>query len=481
MSVNDSGGRPPPDPPDEENNCARGSRVLQEENCHISPVGSVTTMDLNASNNQGYGSASSINNNSNGNVSSGGNMGKSGAINKMKIKINKYSLSDPGPFRVFLESTDDNIKRLHPMKVGKIIFTSLPRYKHLINDISSVGLKKVKIEMNSFEAANNFVMEKSLISYNLSAYIPLFYTTKSGIVRDIPVEISEEELRNDIRCEFPILDIFRFNKKGNKEIKISVIKITFQTQVLPQYIKLHGVRAPVIPFIPTTIICHRCLRYGHKYENCRSTKPRCAFCKDNHETDECMSRGEPECVYCGKGHKTTDIGECSEYAIQKNVKANMITKNMTYKEARAQVEGRPYIEALNKSMPTLDSVNFPLVDYNREPGKRKSAHSDPEEAPGSQSVYSLTGSSKRKRVQVGKERNYPPLPQATVLNARPISSNPYRNSPFSKNLESQESLFKESIFQFVLELIGENIDRENINKEEIMLKISNKFNFSPAT
>ena len=58
---------------------------------------------------------------------------------KVKISINKYSRTDPGQFIVFVENTINNKEKLHPIKVGRLIFKDLPRYKLHIKNISIVN------------------------------------------------------------------------------------------------------------------------------------------------------------------------------------------------------------------------------------------------------------------------------------------------------------------------------------------------------
>ena len=104
------------------------------------------------------------------------------------------------------------------MKVGRLIFKDLPRYKLHIKNISIVNRNKIKIELNSSENANKLISENILIDNNFSAYIPKYFTTKSGIVKNIPIDITIDEMKNDIISPFFISDIFRFNKKETKTL-----------------------------------------------------------------------------------------------------------------------------------------------------------------------------------------------------------------------------------------------------------------------
>lgn len=39
---------------------------------------------------------------------------------------------------------------------------------------------------------------------------------KSGIIKNILTDLTIDELKNDIICDYSIVDIFKFNKKINK-------------------------------------------------------------------------------------------------------------------------------------------------------------------------------------------------------------------------------------------------------------------------
>ncbi|KAI8431675.1 hypothetical protein MSG28_016154 [Choristoneura fumiferana] len=81
-----------------------------------------------------------------------------------------------------------------------------------------------------------------------------------------------------------------------------------------------------------TIQCHKCCRFGHVKDQCRSN-PRCAKCAQNHATSDCtVPDSDVTCLYCSGPHTATD-NRCPEFSRQKSIKTVMSIENIGYVEA----------------------------------------------------------------------------------------------------------------------------------------------------
>lgn len=379
---------------------------------------------------------------------------------KMKIKLNKYSPRDPGPYLVFIQPTNDNVNRLHPMSVGKLIFNNLPQYRREINNIYAAGLKKVKIELLSHTAANSLITERFLIEKNLEAYIPLSLTTRSGIVRDVPTDFTIEELMSEISTSpsIPILEITRFNKRGDKSTPIPVIKITFQSQIIPDFIKFNGVRARVLHL--------------------------CAICYRNHITEECLEESQPWCLFCQEAHLCTDRSRCQEFVRQKDIKGIMVRENISYKEASAKYYERPYSKALSFN-PNFDNTSLfpplaPEFPYGENfPHKRKGDSLDRPESQQQIRKHSIIQVPKRyKPNNPAPVSHYPPPPPQVHLNPSPLPFNSYvdRDSPFSKKIDNNTTLaeLSETVTDIVFNIVSDSRNYEILSRDDLLKNVSTR-------
>ncbi|KAI8421459.1 hypothetical protein MSG28_009515 [Choristoneura fumiferana] len=81
-----------------------------------------------------------------------------------------------------------------------------------------------------------------------------------------------------------------------------------------------------------TIQCHKCCRFGHIKDQCRSN-PRCARCAQNHPATDCsVPDSDVTCLFCSGPHAATD-SRCPEFSRQRSIKTVMSTENIGYVEA----------------------------------------------------------------------------------------------------------------------------------------------------
>ena len=80
--------------------------------------------------------------------------------------------------------------------------------------------------------------------------------------------------------------------------------LMFQSQTLPKYIRVGYYRVAVSQFIPNTIRCYKCQKFGHTKLNCRKNEV-CNKCgKDHTDSQECTN--EVKCVNCQGNHAFND-------------------------------------------------------------------------------------------------------------------------------------------------------------------------------
>lgn len=266
----------------------------------------------------------------------------------------KYTSTDAAPFIVHVarkESIPDAGLTINRIKFGQFLVHS--NIKNIVlGGVKMVGRNKVSIEFSSYKDANSFLDHSSLSSANYLATIPTFHISRMGVIREIPVDITMDELVGNIilppKCG-EILRARRFNRKtfiNNSPVwtPTQTIVLTFRTQNLPEKIFFCHSSISVVPYILPTIQCQRCCRFGHIKTQCRS-QPRCYKCCQPHLGESCEIRAEDaSCILCNGDHMATHK-TCPEHMRQKNIKSCMAQNNISYNEATSRYPFKSFADA----------------------------------------------------------------------------------------------------------------------------------------
>lgn len=229
----------------------------------------------------------------------------------IKAMKNRYRATDKGPFVVNLEGNRGNLGKVHRMALGKWLIKSSSAQKDSIVDISVTGLNRMKITTNTAQAANALLSLDTLKQREIVAYIPNFRVQCTGVIRDVDVELEDNEILSELISPFTPINIRRLTRKKyvNEKMlieKLPICFIDFDSQVLPQHVSLYGARCKVDPYIPSIRQCRKCLRFRHSEDQCRS-KVRCEHCSENHHISECPVSDAvlPVCIHCQGDHRST--------------------------------------------------------------------------------------------------------------------------------------------------------------------------------
>lgn len=395
---------------------------------------------------------------------------------------NYYISSDKGPFVVYIENK--NKQFIHAMSIGKFIRDCCFNiYKDIIS-INKINKFRIKLILNTYENANKLTHSPIWETKNLIAFIPNFSISRQGVIRDIDISLTEEDIIYYADSEQQILKARRITKKdkNNPEYRINtpVVIITFRGQTLPSEIKILGVICKVESFIQKVVLCFHCLRYGHISDHCISDR-RCERCGQKHEysCQDCLA--PLYCVHCGENHKSTDIAVCVEFKNQSNIKNIMADRNLPFLEAKiyqknSSVEKEktyaeqvlsdsqqfpPLAEALpraNKNIPNLKSkiTNANVVNkYNnsRNPPPLKVHRSSPNFELPKNTTNNLN------------------IPQAPILNTPQ-----YNNSLRDRNVDEKENLIR-LIYCIIQNILNTQVVKNNeITSENIHEIISTSIN-----
>lgn len=247
--------------------------------------------------------------------------------------------SEHSDYTVFVESTRGEVKmgNTDPVTLQKLLSQHI-KGQH---EISRVNAHKIQIIFKQANAANDFINSEIFLERNsLKAYIPASYVERIGVIQYVSTELSNEDLYRKLSCEYEIIAVRRFTKKGEdgSRYPLTTISVTFVTNNLPQFVYIDRWRSKVKEYIYPVMQCYKCLKFNHTAKICKN-KQVCSKCAGEHSHKDCVSDDmNIKCSNCGGAH----------LAISKLCPI----KQAKVKASYAKVTARPVI---------LNDKNFPVL------------------------------------------------------------------------------------------------------------------------
>lgn len=285
-----------------------------------------------------------------------------------ELAKNKYRITDPGPYFVYVEHSEKKVGRLFPIRVGHYLYQN-EDLRNNVRDINSVGINRVKVVVNTYSVANKLVDHPTLLKYGLRSYIPTYFTQKKGVVKLVDTTFDVDYLRNNIHCEQEIVDIKRLqrkvvNKETGKEETVDrqMIQITFLGSTIPSKIRINFCIFPVEPWIHPVVKCFSCLRFGHVASQCKG-KSRCSRCgAEGHNFENCLAESF-YCIHCKSDSHHANSRKCPAFVRQQNIKKIMAVENVSFKEAEYIADNPSYakIATYNRFSILNNEENFPSL------------------------------------------------------------------------------------------------------------------------
>lgn len=235
------------------------------------------------------------------------------------------------------------------LKNSKARFLSLhllgKKLKEVTNEAIQVVNKerlsrdKVLIICANAQSANALVLSE-VLTLEYDVFIPMNFISRSAIIRDIDLELTEEELFQNIETrQFKLLSVQRLKRKSfdpeNKKavyVPARTLKLTFDGQDIPAYVYLWYSRITVEPYVQSVMQCFKCLKFGHTNKFCKSPKSMCRKCFKPQDDEHQCDFQNIKCSNCDGLHNPNSQN-CPELDRQKNIKFLMSTRNLCFQEA----------------------------------------------------------------------------------------------------------------------------------------------------
>lgn len=284
-------------------------------------------------------------------VKSGGN----GEDYKPFLKPNYkrlYPDSSDTEYKVFIESVNINEKlgNKSPLYLNNIFSREV---KGVVS-ITRVNALKMAVIFKQAITANNFLKNDSFLEkYQIKAYIPARQIEKTGIIRFVPTNISNEELYCKLSSKYEVIGVRRFLKKvGPEKLPLQTVSLTFLSNSLPESVQYDLFSYRVFDYVPPLLQCFKCFKYNHSAKIC-TNKQKCSICAGEHYYKECTNPDNIACINCSGPHLA--ISKTCPIKIQKLLEKK---SKITYSSVvNSKSEFPPLPKNVNK--PTTNSLAPP--------------------------------------------------------------------------------------------------------------------------
>ncbi|KAG0413896.1 hypothetical protein HPB47_008959 [Ixodes persulcatus] len=193
-------------------------------------------------------------------------------------------------------------------------------------------LNLIAVEVLNEQAAQALLKTTDLCRVPVRPYLALSRPTTVGVIQDVDMDATEEQLEHNLRSETKIADIRRLGKSRD-------VKLTFHGSQLPNYVPLGYVRHPVLPYKERPLQCHNCGGFGHKKVSCMRAMA-CKRSGEQHEATDAMCQSPTlRCVNCKGDHEATSHA-CAKWIKERKILTYSKTNSIGFRAARSALEGR---------------------------------------------------------------------------------------------------------------------------------------------
>lgn len=204
-----------------------------------------------------------------------------------------------------------------------------------ISDVSRVkyvNSYKVLIQFCKEESMEEFINSMKFKEMGFKIYKTMEVTHTYGVIRDIDLDLTDEEILQSLTCNIQILGIKRLlrkNRANGKWENCEKMRVCFKGSSLPPHVKIFDTIAEVTPYVYPVTQCFRCWRYGHSLKICPSYKMICPKCGGDHAN---CTTTTFKCNNCGGKHMAM-AKICPIFVKEKRIRELMSEFGVSYKRA----------------------------------------------------------------------------------------------------------------------------------------------------
>lgn len=202
-----------------------------------------------------------------------------------------------------------------------------------VSKIKYMNPYKLKIEVPNEECASKLLNCQEFRKREWRVQGAWEVNVSYGIIRDVDLDLTNEEALNTIKCinDIEIISIKRLDRRDDDGnwVPSESARVSFRGSNLPAYVCVGNIRIKVEPYIFPTTQCSKCWKFGHSKTRCMINKVRCPKCGERHEN---CDKTYFKCVNCQGNHMALDK-MCPVYAREKRLRELMAEFNCTYRVA----------------------------------------------------------------------------------------------------------------------------------------------------
>ncbi|KAI5632827.1 hypothetical protein NE865_14476 [Phthorimaea operculella] len=292
---------------------------------------------------------------------------------KVKDYCRKYpETSERKDFVVFLKHQVDQ----KPFSDNDKVALSQALRKHAVSGVlhlRPVNRYKVAITFDLSNNANMFLSSKILDELTLYASIPASGTEITGVVKSVPVNLSNKKIFSLIGSSRNVVQVRRFMRKRVEGGQVSytptqTVAVTFASTQLPEHVFLDSWRHEVAQYVPPVKQCLKCLQFEHIASYCKNNDV-CSICSRPHNFKVCNEdkNKKPICVNC-KGDHVAISAACpiKKAKIEENkIKSHSATYSALFDEKSfphlAARNSNSYFQNIIKSKTFLNMITQVIV------------------------------------------------------------------------------------------------------------------------
>nr|XP_055046932.1 uncharacterized protein LOC129432503 [Misgurnus anguillicaudatus] len=300
-------------------------------------------------------------------------------VSKKKKKKKKVSQISSGEGNLSNEETNRDMykvmvtfekssgKHMHPIGLSKAINKEVG----VVSMAQCLGQGRVLIIVKDVAQRNRLLKLKDLNGEKISAREIGINSNVKGVIVGIPLDITMEEIKENVRGG-KVINARRLfqNKEGQRQESLSIL-LTFEGKI-PEKVQLGYLSYTVREFIPKPLRCFKCQRIGHVAAVCRG-KVRCSRCGDEHEYDKCPENAVIKCCNCGGPHSAA-YGGCKVQMEAREVQKYKVGNKVSYAEAlkacRHRVIKQKEMRARN-SQEDSELINKQVLDHLNKNGEKE--------------------------------------------------------------------------------------------------------------
>ncbi|KAL7296761.1 hypothetical protein TKK_0010170 [Trichogramma kaykai] len=165
-----------------------------------------------------------------------------------------YSANAKGPYSILVKYREFSNKPLNIYSIGKIVHNL---YRSVI-EVKKDGRFRGQVIFRDRDEPNLSLTDGKFGLHGLYTYIPSNKQSRKGVIKNIPTDLSDMELKSALKSDIAISQVTRLNKKSNDKenlqgnslwIPTTSVLVHFEGNTLPKVVSLYHVLTNVTPFV----------------------------------------------------------------------------------------------------------------------------------------------------------------------------------------------------------------------------------------